>query len=98
MDPAYVNDPSAASRCFVAFPPAWGSEAGSVKRTYIWMYGFLGGLIALYAVIYVVNAKLPQSEMHLAIGVGLAFAFCVVVGLCYLAYAKRYARRRFRVD
>ena len=43
MDPAYVHDESAASRCFVAFPRPWGSEAGSVKRTYIWMYGFLGG-------------------------------------------------------
>jgi hypothetical protein len=98
MDPAYLQDESAASRCFVAFPPAWGSEAGSVKRTYIRMYGFLGGLVALYAVIYVVNTVSPESELRLGIGLGVAFAFCIVVFLYYRASANRYARRRFHVD
>jgi hypothetical protein len=97
MDPAYPNDRPAASRCFVAFPPAWGSEAGSVKRTYIRMYGFLGGLFALYAVIYVVTTMSPESEMRAGIELGVAFAFCIVVLLCYSAYASRYNRRRFHV-
>ncbi len=97
MDPAYVNDQSAASQCFVAFPPPWGSEAGSVKRTYIWMYGFLGGVIAISAVIYVMNAELPESEMRTGIGMGVALAFGLIFYLCYRAYASRYANQNFRV-
>jgi hypothetical protein len=98
MDPAYVNDQSAASRCFVALPPPWGSEAGSVKRTYMWIYGFMGGVIAISAAIYVISMQSPESETRIEIGIAVLVAFVLITAVWWRAYASRYANQRFRVS